>query len=477
MVIIVLTKFSVGNYRLAAALYLFLVYALGVFFKSAWSDDYSSLLDPEGHRVHAIKDGRLLHGASIDFFYSHFNTVQSLTFIRMFGLAGLILLNDLLLRKFLKIESSIAVAVASTVAFTLPSFQFSAHWAGAFGFAWTAYLAILGFTLFNENSKLKKFLGYLVFVLSLFAYPLMSFFIFPFIYALWLIRGVSIKILFRDLAVGIFLFVSGAAISFAITAFYLNVKGLIFNDRVALVAVDDIPSKIVFFFTRPFALTYRPFLIDSPTLSSLLLTLIVFSSFLVFLFWQKWKSLLAVSTHILTLNVFFIASLLPLLVTSDNQIDMRLVSSNTWLYCFVVVFLFLRLQKTIGSKVEFFKFKSQVITVSFLIIVGFLTINQNFWNLYHEPFQDKQRFFQEQFSACTDTQIQSGVEIIRRTLPWPHKNLIGAYSQSTDLESEWVPVSAVIQYLKDTNTKIVTPPILVEANTNPGACVVSLDEY
>lgn len=472
-----LIKLSTGKYRLSAALYLFLVYALGVFSKSAWSDDYSAILDPEAVGLHAIKDGRLIHGWSIDFFFSYFNTVQSLTFIRMFGLAGLILLNDMLIRKFLSVQSSSAVVVASTVAFTLPSFQFSAHWAGAFGFSWTAYLAILGFMLFNENAGLKKSLGYLVFLLSLFAYPLMSFFIFPFIYAVWLIRGAPIKALFKDTMLAISLFVSGALISFVLTAIYLSVKGLTFNDRVALVAIGDIPSKIVFFFTRPFALTYRPFLIDSPAFSNLLLTLLVFSSFLIFLFWQKWKSFTAVFFHTLTLNLFFIASLLPLLVTSDNQIEMRLVSTNTWLFCFVLVFLFLRLQTTIGDKIDFFKSKSQVITISFLLLLGFLTINHNFWQLYHEPFQEKQRFFQAQISSCTDAQIESGIVIKSRTIPWPHKNLIGAYSQSTDLESEWVPVSAVIQYLKDTNTKIVTLPILVETNTNPGACVVSLDEY
>ena len=107
-----LMKLSTGKYRLIAAFYLFLVYALGVFSKSAWSDDYASLLDPGAHRLHAIKDGRLLHGASIDFFYSHFTTVQSLTFIRMFCLAGLILLNDMLIRKFLSVQSSSAVVVA-----------------------------------------------------------------------------------------------------------------------------------------------------------------------------------------------------------------------------------------------------------------------------------------------------------------------------------------------------------------------------
>ncbi len=472
-----LMKLSVGKYRLSAALYLLLVYALGVFSRSAWSDDYPAILDPEAVGLHAIKDGRLIHGWSIDFFFSNFNTVQSLTFIRMFGLAGLILLNDMLIRKFLSVQSSSAVVVASTVAFTLPSFQFSAHWAGAFGFGWTAYLAILGFMLFNENTGPKKSFGYLVFLLSLFAYPLMSFFIFPFIYTVWLIRGAPIKGLFKDTVMAIYLFVSGALISFVLTAIYLNIKGLAFNDRVALVAISDIPSKIVFFFTRPFALTYRPFLIDSPSLSNLLLTLTVFSCFLIFLFWWKWKSFRAVIAHILTLNLFFIASLLPLLVTSDNQIEMRLVSANTWLFCFVLIYLFLRLQATIGEKVVFFRSKSQVITISFLLLLGFLTTNLNFLRLYHEPFQDKQKFFQSQFSSCTPAQIKSGVVILKRTLPWPSKDLIGAYSQSTDLESDWVPVSAVIQYLRDSNIKTSYAPLLVESNPNPKLCVISLDGF
>lgn len=472
-----LSKLSIGKYRLLAALYLFLVYAFGVFSKSAWSDDYSAILDPSAVGLHAIKDGRLIHGWSIDFLFSHFNSIQSLVFIRLIGLLGLVLLNDLLLRKFLGVRSSIAVVVASTVAFTLPSFQFSAHWAGAFGFSWTAYFAVLGFTLFNENSGLKRILGFLVFLLSLFAYPLMSFFIFPYIYALWLIQGASLKILFRDFMVAIFLFVTGAVISFTLTALYLNVRGLTFNARVALVAIGDIPSKIVFFFTRPVALTYRPFLIDSPTPRNLLLTLIIFSAFLIFLFWQKWKVPSIVLTHLFIINLFFIAGLLPLLVTSDNQIEMRLVSANTWLYCFVIVFMFIKLQTTIGNKFDFFKTKSQVITIILLLLVGFSTINQYFWRLYHEPFQHKQSFFQAQLSSCSATQIESGVVIMQRTLPWPHKDLIGAYSQFTDLESEWVPVSAVIQYMKDSNIKTRTAPILVATNPSPHACVISLDEY
>jgi hypothetical protein len=462
-----LTKLTTRKYRIVAALYLFLVYAFGVFSKTAWSDDYSSILDPGAVALHCIRDGRLIAGWSVDFLFSHFNSIQLLVFIRLIGLVGLILLNDLLLKKFLGARSSIAVVVASTVAFTLPSFQFSAHWAGAFGFSWTAYIAVLGFTLFKENSGFKKFVGFLVFVVSLFIYPLMSFFIFPYIYALWLIQGVSLKVLFREFMVAALLFVTGAVISFTLTALYLNVMGLTFNARVGLVTIGDIPSKIVFFFTRPFALTYRPFLIDSPTPWNLLFTLFIFSGLLIFLFWQKWRVFSTILTHLFAINLFFIAGLLPLLVTSDNQIEMR----------FVIVFMFLRLQTTSGSRFQFFKTKSQVITVVLVLLVGFSTVNQNFWRLYHEPFQYKQAFFQSQFSSCSERQIESGVVILQRTLPWPRKDLIGAYSQFTDLESGWVPVSAVIQYMKDSKIKMQGRPTLVEVNPNPNACLISLDKY
>lgn len=471
------TKISPGKYRLIAALYLFMVYAFGVFSKSAWSDDYSAILDPGAVGLHAIKDGRLVHGWSIDLLFSHFNSIQSLVFIRLVGLIGLILLNDLLLRKFLGAQSSIAIVVASTIAFTLPSFQFSAHWAGAFGFSWTAYFAVLGFTLFNENSGFKKFLGTLTFVLSLFIYPLMSFFIFPYIYALWIIQGDSKKLLLRDFMVTLFLFIAGTAISFTLTALYLNVKDLTFNARVALVAIDDIPSKIVFFFTRPFALTYRPFLIDSPTTWKLLVTLFISTGFLLFLFWKKWKVFSTVVTHFLVINLFFTAGLLPLLVTSDNQIDMRLVGANTWLYCFTSIFMFIKLQATIRVGSKFFKNRSQVITIGLLMLVGFSTINSNFWYQYHEPFQYKQNFFKSQFSSCTEPQIKSGVLIMQRTIPWPHQDLIGAYSQLTDLESEWVPISAVIQYMKDSNIKMMVMPTLAGVNPNPDACLIRLDKY
>ena len=158
--------------------YLTVIYIFGVFNYGAWSDDFTSLSDPYGHFVHATRDGRPLYGFAIKFFFETFTTVDSLKFVRLFGLVGLILLSDAVLKYLLSKDSSMKVAVAASVAFSLPSFQFSAHWAVAFGMSWTGFLAVIGLFLWERDSVKFKILGLLLFSLSFLIYPLMSFFIF-----------------------------------------------------------------------------------------------------------------------------------------------------------------------------------------------------------------------------------------------------------------------------------------------------------
>ena len=102
-------QLTTAKYRFAAALYLFLVYAFGVFSKSAWSDDFSALFDPDAVALHAIRDSRIVYGWLVDLLFGQFTTIQSLAFIKLLGLLGLILLNDLLINNLLKIKMSVGV--------------------------------------------------------------------------------------------------------------------------------------------------------------------------------------------------------------------------------------------------------------------------------------------------------------------------------------------------------------------------------
>ena len=112
-----------------------------------------------------------------------------------------------------------------------------------------------------------------------------------------------------------------------------------------------------------------------------------------------------------------------------------------------------------------------------LLIIGFATINLNFLNNYQDPFEQKQEFFRQQISLCGKELSSQTITILPRTTPWEEKNLIGIYSQQTDLQSDWVPVGALAFYLKDAGVKIASLPILKQEKISDSNCYVVLDDY
>lgn len=470
-------QLTTAKYRFAAAFYLFLVYAFGVFSKSAWSDDFSALFDPDAVALHAIRDSRIVYGWLVDFLFGSFTTIQSLAFIKLLGLLGLILLNDLLINNLLKIKMSAGVVIASTLAFTLPSFQFTAHWAITFMLSWTAYLAVVGYINFSKKTFANRVLGLLLFTTSMLLYPLMTFFIFPYIYVLWFVRKSGHKTLLIKTGMAIMLTVCASFTSYAFSFLYLRINNLDFNSRVAFVSIDELPQKIAFFFSRPFALAYRPFLIDSPSLFGLLLTVMFFISLLLLLFWTRSRSIRRAALEFILFNFFVALAIIPLLVVSQNQIDMRFVASNTWLYVFVTVYLLAGFLKDVRVKYHWLPRFTPYLVLGALLSVGALTTNYYFWDLFYNPYNVKREFLHQQLSNCSKAQIQHRVYIFERTIEWPHLQNIGAYSQITDLESSWVPVGAVAQYLKETNMPRVNSPALVSHRQDSSGCEIKLDEY
>ena len=470
-------QFTTAKYRFAAAIYLLSTYAFGVVSRNAWSDDFITILNPGEHRIHAIRDGRIIYGWLLDLLFSYFNTIQAISIIRLFGLLGLVLLNDTLIRKFSSSTSAKNVAVATTLAFTLPSFQFAAHWAVLFMMGWTAYLAVIGLQFFSRHSFTFRLLGVILFSISLLLYPLMSFFIFPYIYCLWLLGGASARNLCIELRDGVILVLSASAISYFFAFVYLKLSDLAFNSRVDLLSAYDIPGKVFFFFSRPFAMTYRPFMINSPTTSETIFSVFLFFSLLILIFWRKTRSIRGTSIHVFMFNLAIVLSVLPLLVVSANQIDMRLIASNTWLYVFTVSYLFFdQISKIQVGPLLMRKSISNVMMV-LLLTVGTTTINFHFLVLYQNRFQVKESFFGQQISKCSRAELSHGITIIQRTIPWPKSNYLGAYSQHSDLESSWVPIASVVEYLRYHNLPSTNLPIISNSPQNEHTCGIRLNDY
>jgi hypothetical protein len=472
-----LARITTLQLRAFSAVYLSAVYAFGIFSKTAWSDDYPALVDPSDVALHAIRDSRLVYGGLIDLLFHQFDSIALLSFVRLFGFLGLLLLADLILVRFLKIQNSISIVFATVIAFTLPSFQFSAHWAITFMMCWAAYLATLGFVLQESERLVMRLMGFLSFICSLLLYPLMSFFVVAYLYTTWFLRQDSIKALIMGLKRLFLLMVASATTSYIIAYSYLHLHGLTFMPRVSVVNIDSLPEKLVYFFSRPFALTYRPYLLDSPSLAGYLATVGIFAFLLLLLLINRYKTFAIAFQHFLVFNFFIVLTILPLLVVGDNQIDLRFVASNTWLYMFMFIFLFMHLghDRELGIRKIIATFVYPV--VGLLLVIGFATVNLNFLNYYQNPFEQKQGFFSQQISSCNKELLAKNIIILPRTTPWENKSLIGIYSQQTDLQSDWVPVGALALYLRDAGFKLNSLPTMKQEEITGSNCYVNLDDY
>ena len=115
--------------------------------------------------------------------------------------------------------------------------------------------------------------------------------------------------------------------------------------------------------------------------------------------------------------------------------------------------------------------------VVLLLTFGATTINFHFLVLYQNRFQEKESFFGQQISKCSLADLSHGITITERTIPWPKSSYIGAYSQHTDLESSWVPISSVVEYLKDRNLPRANLPVISNSVQNEDECEIRLNDY
>ena len=466
---------SSNTVRATAALYIAGVYALGVFSTGAWSDDYAAYLDPNATGLHAIKDGRLLYGVLIEFGFSQINNVSGLVFIRLFGLLGLVLLSDLVIQRLMKPDRWAVVTLATVVSFTLPSFQFSAHWAIAFGMSWAAYLSVLGYMYFEKRRSGDYFIGGVLITASILIYPLMSFFVVSFAYCRLITLGGNPRELLRELyRLSIYL-VTGMSFAAISTFIFLKVNKLEANPRVALVSLYDFPEKLYWFVSRPMALSFRPLLINSPTVIETLLFCFFSFTLLSLLFFSINQSLKKMFINLTFLFTFLVFSIAPLLLATQNQIDLRFIGANTWLVLFVLIYLF---GESLAKFRDVFVLRLFRISVTiFLLIGGFFTINDRFLKVIQPIYSMNQIFIKQSIASCTEQQVAEGLVVTQRTAEWKIKPLLGVFSQTTDFQSDWVPFGAIKIYLSsnEIQTYRILPNDSVEPLTN--YCSIDLNKY
>lgn len=456
------------------SVYLILVYFYGVFGSGAWSDDYAALFDPSAVGMHALRDSRPVYGYSITFLFGFFDSTTQLSIIRLIGLIGLVLLNNELWIRLRNYPKHRTMMVFCTLGLTLPSYQFSAHWAIAFAMSWAGFLGLFGFRLFSIKRLRSRLIGLLLLMLSLMTYPLVAFFIFPVVFVEGLLNKDTGANILRRFKMPLWYFLLGGTSSYFMSAFVIKLHDTTPNARVELVTIENVPTKLIWFFTRPWSLSFRPYLISSPSIIDIALFVSIFSTLIFVLLYFYYASLRSALSVFAIFNFSIVLSVLPLLFVSQNQIDVRFLGSNTWLVLVTLLFL---LSCFISEK--FSAVTSKVSAYFFLsfLIFGCWSVNDRYLNFIQPVFVNNNEFIEAKLAVCEDSFFAKDVEIIERSRPWGVKDLLGFYSQITDLESIWVPEGAVASFIKTNNLHFNPRPTLRSRAQKIDSCHIYLDDY
>jgi hypothetical protein len=88
-----------------------------------------------------------------------------------------------------------------------------------------------------------------------------------------------------------------------------------------------------------------------------------------------------------------------------------------------------------------------------------------------------QIFIKQSIADCTEQQVSEGLVVMQRTAEWKIKPLLGVFSQTTDFQSDWVPIGAVKIYLS--SNEIQTNRILQNDSVDSLTkyCSIDLNEY
>jgi hypothetical protein len=187
----------------------------------------------------------------------------------------------------------------------------------------------------------------------------------------------------------------------------------------------------------------RPFAIDSPSAKLAMVTSI---PVLIVLFLGILRQSRNLDESVLIRSICVIAPLLitltPLMITSDNQIELRVIPGYSWGVAALASFYFFTLtsakardsNRTKRLKVMF---SSSIFVV--LAMVSILSINAHYLDLFQRPYQLKNAFLKAEIADCKSRGTFRGVVILPPALPFPVLPRLGVFSMTTDLASSWVP--------------------------------------
>lgn len=452
--------------------------------ESFWSDDYNSLINRNEVVDLLLSDARPAQAIATIFGFSLISGPGDAWILRGLALAAMIILFLLIAKRIDKSRQRSFGIFSIAISFCLPSFQMYIHWAQAWSFLWAALASVLAFRFWATGMVPKKILGILLLVFALTNYPPTALFYFSTIAVINVLNRSSTSKIIKETIQGLYLLVISIVVSLMVVATTLRLAQVHPTGRVRLISIDEMPEKILWLLTRPITIGLRPFMIDSPAPWFALVTAI--PSLVIIFFGIKAQAQPSNKSTVLrgfSIVFLLVLTLLPLMVSPENQIEFRMISGYSWgITSLVVYFILTMIDEWFVTANNVSRLRVIIplimpITLSFVCI---LTVNTHYFELFNNSYRQKTTFLEMKISKCFNTSGVKEVSILPPKLSFPSVNRLGIFSMSTDLYSGWVAKPnvelilqqrgsrAIVQYLD------VRPAVL---DFTEGNCIIDLEGF
>ena len=438
----VLSRLSPRRYFYLSSVLVVLVYCKPIFTVWAYSDEYDLFKKNPLLGMHMRKDGSLLSGAIYDYISAWLvNSPADLWRLRLISLVLLLLIiNTIAIKIHLSNQSSL-IQFALPITLMLPAPMTFISWALVWQGSLGMFLSFYASQYWINSKSYKRFIAPIIVLGALYISPVAAFTYFGFFSAIHILSKTPSRIFLRKLMSVILLFTISCVTSLIVLFVSVRFFDLVLNQRVELVKLADVPAKVLWLVSRPFAVSTRFFDIHSPGFFNVLFVFSIVIAVVILGIISQAREIEESSFARIALYFFCLsASITPIIITWSNQIEFRYIFAPSWsIFIVTIVFISELSRKRL-------KLNKLLITVSIISILfaGITTVTVNTDKQFISPYKSKNQFLSGEIDKCVrESGTISGVIIKNPQYPFPSRANLGIFSQVTDLASPWVPIPSV----------------------------------
>jgi hypothetical protein len=453
--------------------YLLLVssYLPGVLRTSLYSDDFPAIIETPSTALTLVSDTRPIWGLGMFLFFSLAKFTGLYIIPKVVGFIGLILLYRYTCGLFRNSKHQSIHYFIIAIGFLLPSFGIWSHWSTSLFHSWCALLALVAHEKFKLESRK---ISVLMMSVSCLIYPPATVFFFGVIFYRTIAMNRTNSELLSDFLSALKLLLLAGSLSLLFAFSTIRVLGLNPTSRVSIIGFEEFPNKIIWFFSHPFALGFFPMSVHSPSWFQLLSVGVPISLAILFVSIKGIKlSRLQVMFRFILLFLLIVLSISPLLISKDNQIELRLTPGISWAILCTSLFGIYRLLEIYLN--SFRRLISGILSLS-LISFTFFGVTQRFQDFYLHQDKFSTEFIIESIHACEQSGKISGITIRDNKTEFPVLPYLGTFSMTSDMASVWVPQNKTIFVLQRHFPEYSKVPVLMNSD-NPKFCTIDLDDF